>query len=116
MYLPVCLWNLFRSKLCSSRVKNGWHNKIFYLLAFDLLETTLDATDSLPSPTLYITATTFKWPLWSDLSGSEFVKLKWHLLFALDIPLILETPFVDEGKVQMREIQLLTDMAELKMH
>jgi hypothetical protein len=36
-------------------------------------------------------------------------------LFALDIPLILETPFVDEGKVQMREIKLLTDMAELKM-
>jgi hypothetical protein len=32
----------------------------------------------------------------------------------LDIPLILETPFTDEGEVQKREIQLLTDMAEKK--
>ncbi len=44
----------------------------------------------------------------------EICSVRHLILNFLDIPLILETPFTDEGEVQKREIQLLTDMAEKK--
>jgi endonuclease IV len=47
-------------------------------------------------------------------SSMEICSVRHLILNFLDIPLILETPFTDEGEVQKREIQLLTDMAEKK--
>ena len=44
-------------------------------------------------------------------SGSKTLR---KCFVVVDIPLILETPFTDEGEVQKREIQLLTDMAGQK--